>query len=61
MVRFNFSDTAKSGAKVHPNHYSPSSKYVKRKETRNISAKAATTTLNALQLLSWPHQCGEDP
>ena len=54
--RSNFaSNTAKSGSKARPNHYSPFSKYVKRKKTRDISAKAATTTLNALQLLSWPH------
>ena len=49
------SDIAKSGSKVRPSYCSPPSKYVKRKETQNISAKAATTTLNASQLLSWPH------
>ena len=49
------SDIAKSRSKARSSHYNPSSKYVKRKETRDILAKAATTTLNASQLLSWPH------
>ena len=31
-----------------------------RKETQNIKEKAATTALNALQLLFLPHLCGED-
>ena len=49
------SDTTKSRSKVRPNHCSPPSKYIKGKETQNISAKAATTTLNVSQLLSWLH------
>ena len=49
------SDIAKSGSKVRSSYCSPPSKYVKIKETQNISAKAVTTTLNAPQLLSWPH------
>ena len=30
------------------------------KRFKNIYGKAATTALNALQLLFWPHLCGED-
>ena len=49
------SDVPKSGSKVHPSYCNLPSKHVKRKETQNILAKAATTTLNAPQLLSWPY------
>ena len=37
------SDTAKSKSKVRSSHCSPSPEYAKRKETQNISAKAATS------------------
>ena len=30
------------------------------RKLKNIQGKAATITLNALQLLLWPHLCGED-
>ena len=30
-------------------------------EPKNIKGKAATTALNALQLLFWPYLYGEDP
>ena len=30
-------------------------------ELGNILDKATAITLNALQLLFWPHLCGEDP
>ena len=30
-----------------------------RRKPKNIQGKAITTTLNALQLLFWPHLCGE--
>ena len=49
------SDVPKSRSTMHPSYCSPHSKHVKRKETQNIPAKAVTTTLNAPQLLSWPH------
>ena len=31
-----------------------------RRKPKNIQGKAITTTLNALQLLFWPHLCEED-
>ena len=31
-----------------------------RERFKNIYGKTATTTLNALQLLFWPHLCRED-
>ena len=31
-----------------------------RKKPKNIKGKTATTALNALYLLFWPHLCGED-
>ena len=31
------------------------------RKPKNIYGKAATTALNALQLLFWPHLCKEDP
>ena len=31
-----------------------------RRKLKNILGKAATTVLNALQLLFWPYLCGED-
>ena len=30
------------------------------RESKNIKGKAAVTALNALQLLFWPHLCGEN-
>ena len=48
-------DVLESRSKVHHSYCSPPSKHVKRKESQNIPAKAVTTTLNAPQLLSWPH------
>ena len=30
------------------------------RKPENIKGKATTTALNALQLLFWPHLCGED-
>ena len=30
------------------------------RKPKNIYGKAATTALNALQLLLWPHLCGKD-
>ena len=35
--------------------------HTRRRGIQNIQGKSATTTLNALQLLFWPHLCGEDP
>ena len=49
------SDVPKSRSTMHPSYFSPHSKHVKGKETQNIPEKAVTTTLNALQPLSWPH------
>ena len=49
------SDITKSGSRARPNHCSSSSKHIKKNKTQNISWKAATTTLNVSQPLSWPH------
>ena len=49
------SDVPKSRSMMHPSYCSLYSKHIKRKKAQNIPAKAVTTTLNALQLLSWPH------
>ena len=34
---------------------------IRMKKTQKYLVEAATTALNALQLLFWPHLCGEDP
>ena len=49
------SDIPKSRSMMHSRYCSPHSKHIKRKKAQNILAKAVTTTLNAPQLLSWPH------
>ena len=45
----------KSRSIMHSHYCSPHSKHIKRRKAHNILAKAVTTTLNAPQLLSWPH------
>ena len=49
------SDIPKSRSMMCPSYCSPHSKRINRKKAQNIPAKAVTTTLNAPQLLSWPH------
>ena len=49
------SNVPKSRSTMHSSYYSPHSKHVKRKKAQNIPAKVVTTTLNAPQLLFWPH------
>ena len=49
------SDVPKSRSTMHLSYCSPHSKHIKRKKTQNIPTKVVTTTLNAPQLLSWPH------
>ena len=49
------SEIPESRSMMHPSYCSPHPKRIKRKKAQNIPVKAVTTTLNAPQLLSWPH------